>query len=395
MSRFTVPIDDVVIWRRYLHQHPELSFHEEQTANYIKSQLQGMGIPTWRPAPNGIVGTIRGTKPGPDITVALRADHDALPVTEETGEPFSSLVDGVSHSCGHDAHTAMLLGTAKTLVGLTDQFSGTVKLFFQPAEEVLPGGALPMVQGGCMEGVDYVFGTHVMNGPKGTVNVVKGPTTSGSRTAYVRIQGRGSHGAMPHRGVDPVLCAAQVVVALNHIVSRNVDPAAQVVVNPGLLSAGKAPNVVPDTAQIGISIRSYNTEMAAAVYQRVDEVVDGICHAYGCTYQTTWERPYDVVMNDEVLVDQVLASANAVLGEGVATLGKPTVASEDFSEYTKLRPGCFIFLNAGNADDGLPFMNHHPKFNIAEHPTLENGVKVQVQLVLDILGANALGDYAR
>ncbi len=241
---FTVPEADVVAWRRHLHANPELSNQEHQTAAFIEERLQELGIETSRPTDTSVVGQLSGTRPGPPPggikCIALRADIDALPVQEETGEPFASTVPGVMHACGHDAHAAMLLGTAKVLSEIRDQFSGGVKLFFQHAEEVNPGGAKGMIAAGVLDGVDHVFGFHVMNGPVGTISAPKGVATSSTGGFYVTIQGKGGHGSMPHMSVDPLLCASQIVVGLNHIVSRSVDPKNLVVVNAGVMAGGTA-----------------------------------------------------------------------------------------------------------------------------------------------------------
>lgn len=388
-TNFEVPMDDVIAWRRHLHAHPELSFEEHETSAYIESRLHEMGIETTRPTPTSVLGVIEGTAAAPEgravNCIALRADIDALPLQEETGEPFASTVDGVMHACGHDAHTAMLLGTAKVLMGLRDRFAGTVKLIFQHAEEKNPGGAIGMVEAGVLEGVDRVYGFHVMNGPKGHVQAPKGNATASAGGFFVTIQGVGSHGSMPHKGVDPVLCAAQLVVALNHIVSRSIDPAQFSVVNVGSIASGAAPNVIPDTAKVGCSIRTYSQEEADIAYRRCEEVVEGIGKAYGCTYEFDWVPPYDIVYNTPEIVDEALASARKALGEDVVSECPPTSASEDFSAFTNVKPGAFIFINAGDASDGLEFQNHHPKFNIVED-AMEAGVRTEVQIVLDTLG---------
>ena len=386
---FTIPTDDVVRWRRHIHAHPELSYQEHATADYVEGILTELGVESWRPTETSIVGTIQGTaspREGGPRCIALRADMDALPVQEETGEPFSSTVEGVMHACGHDTHTAMLLGTAKVLMGIRDQFAGTVKLFFQHAEEMNPGGAKFMVENGALEGVDEVYGVHVMNGRAGTLQVPRGPASSSAGGFFLNIQGVGCHGSMPHKGVDPVLCAAQVVVALNHIASRNVDPAGFLVVNVGFVTAGTAPNVIPDTARLGASIRTFDPEVADVAYRRVKEVVAGICAAYGCTYEFEWVPPYDIVVNDSDLVDQVLATAERALGPERAAVTPPFSGSEDFSEFSNRVPGVFVMLCGGDESDGLPFQNHHPKFNIRED-VLDDGVAFEVQLVLDRLGS--------
>lgn len=390
MTEFTVPEDRVVEWRRHLHAHPELSNQEVQTSAYVEQTLRDLGIETSRPTPTSVLGVIHGNAVVPDgrtpRCLALRADMDALPVQEETGLEFASQVPGVMHACGHDAHTAMLLGTAATLMGLRDQFCGTVKLLFQHAEELNPGGAKFLVEAGVMEGVDEVYGVHVMNGPAGTIDVVKGPATSSAGGFFLDVKGRGSHGSMPHQGIDPVLCAAQIVVALNHIVSREVRPGEFLVVNPGFLASGAAPNVIPDSARLGCSIRTYHPEVAEMVYRRCQEVVEGICQAYRCTFEFEWVPPYDIVVNDDSLAEVVLATAQKVTGPDGARWGEPMTGSEDFSEYLKQAPGVFVLLNAGDASDGLEFQNHHPRFTIVES-AMAVGVRFETQLVLDRLGA--------
>lgn len=321
-------------------------------------------------------------------TIALRADTDALPIQEETGESFSSTVPGVMHACGQDVHTAMLLGTAKVLVERRDELAGTVNLFFQHAEELNPGGARDMVRAGVLQGVDRIYGFHVMNGPSGTVSVPRGNATSSAGGFFLDIQGQGSHGSMPHQGIDPVLCASQIVVALNHVVSRSLDPAQLAVVNPGSISSGSAPNVIPDTARIGCSIRTYDEATATIAYRRAEEVVRGICMAYGCMYKFEWVEPYAVVKNDDGCVDQVLASAAKAVGEKNVSIAPPSSGSEDFSAFTKEVPGAFVMINGGDASEGLPFQNHHPKFNVIEKPTIMAGVRTQVQLVLDELAGS-------
>lgn len=388
-TAFDIPESDVISWRRHFHAHPELSNEEHETAAFVQRVLDGLGIATSRPTPTSVLGILHGTAPMPygrQVTcVGLRADMDALPVQEQTGEPFASTVPGVMHACGHDAHTAMLLGTAATLANLRGSFAGTVKFFFQHAEEKNPGGAKFMIENGVMDGVDEVFAVHVMNGPRGTIGIAKGNATSSAGGFFVDVQGVGSHGSMPHKGIDPVLCAAQLVVALNHIVSRSLDPGHFVVVNPGLNVCSGAPNIIADSARVGVSIRTYDPGDTEIAYRRCEEVVDGICKAYSCSYEFEWVPPYDIVHNDPAVVDGTLVSARKIVGEERAWVSPPTSGSEDFSEFTKAAPGAFICLNAGEASDGLPFQNHHPKFNIVED-VLALGVRLEVQIVLDRLG---------
>lgn len=384
-----IPLDDVVAWRRHLHAHPELSFKEFETSDFLIRTLKQLTIEASKPTKTSVVAVIQGTAAITDPTrmIALRADTDALPMQEETGLPFASQVPGVMHSCGHDAHTAMLLGTAATLHKNRHLFGGTVKLIFQHAEEQNPGGARDLVAAGVLQGVSRIYGFHVMNGPVGTVAVSRGAATSSAGGFFLTIQGQGSHGSMPHKGTDPVVCASQIVVALNHIVGRNMDPNDMVVVNPGMIQSGEAPNVIPDTARLGCSIRTTSSEASRIAYRRAEQVVKGICLAYGCSYTFDWVRPYDVVVNDDDCVDLVLEAAGAAIGEENVSLVPASGASEDFSAYTAVIPGAFVLINGGDASQGLPFANHHPKFDVLEHPTLGVGVATQVQIVLHELGA--------
>ena len=384
-----IPLETVVAWRRHLHAHPELSFKEFETSDFLIATLKQLGVEASKPTKTSVVAVVKGTAEIEDSTriIALRADTDALPVQEETGLPFASKVPGVMHACGHDAHTAMLLGTAAVLKENRHLFGGTVKLLFQHAEEQNPGGARDMVAAGVLQGVDRIYGFHVMNGPLGTIGVSRGPATSSAGGFYLHIQGQGAHGSMPHKGIDPVICASQVVIALNHIVSRCVDPSEMVVVNPGMIQSGEAPNVIPDSARVGCSIRTTSTETARTAFEWAEKVVKGICSAYGCSYRIDWVPPYDVVVNDDAAVDVVLKAAAAAVGEENVSVVPTSSGSEDFSAFTNVVPGAFVQIFGGDAAQGLPFTNHHPKFDVVEHPTLGNGIAVQLQVVLHELGA--------
>lgn len=387
---FTVPEEQVIEWRRHMHAHPELSFEEVNTSQWVEDLLTGMGIETSRPTPTSVLGVLRGTGQGqgPAKNIGLRADMDALPVQEETGEEFASTVDGVMHACGHDTHTAMLLGAARVLSENTDLFGGTVTFVFQHAEERNPGGAQEMVKAGAMEGLDGIFALHVMNAPAGTVQVRPGPATSLAGGGWITITGRGSHGSMPQNGIDPVLVASQVVVGLNTIVSRSVDPSHFMVINPGMIRSGQAPNVIPSTATIGVSVRTRTAEDTELAFRRIEEVTRGICAAHGATAEFEWVDAYDIVDNDPALAAQALTSARTVVGEDQAWEGEISSGSEDFSAFANEVPGCFIILGGGDADQGFPFQNHHPAFNVRED-CLAVGTALEVQLVLDMLGPDA------
>lgn len=385
---FTVPDEQIIEWRRHMHANPELSFKEVNTSQWVEDLLRGMGIETSRPTPTSVLGVLKGTGKGPAKNIGLRADMDALPVHEETGEEFTSTVPGVMHACGHDTHTAMQLGAAKVLSENTDLFGGTVTFVFQHAEELNPGGAQEMVKAGAMEGLDGIFALHVMNAPVGTVQVRPGPATSLAGGGWITIQGQGSHGSMPQNSIDPVLIAAQVVVGLNTIVSRSVDPSHFMVINPGMIQAGQAPNVIPDSATVGISVRTRTAEDTDLAFRRIEELTNGICAAYGATVEYEWVDAYDIVYNDAALAAQALQSAKHVAGDDNAWEGEISSGSEDFSAFANEVPGCFIILGGGDAEQGYPFQNHHPKFNVRED-CLAIGTALEVQLILDLLGPDA------
>ena len=381
---FKIPEANIVQWRRYIHSNPELSFKEFKTSDFVAQTLKGFGsIEVNRPTKTSVVGTLNGERTGK--TIALRADMDALPLQEETGVEFSSRNPGITHACGHDAHTAMLLGTAKVLSGMTDRLAGTVKLIFQHAEELPPGGAQELVKAGVLDGVDAIFGLHIMNQKAGTIQIAQGAVTTISGRFYLTIQGLGSHGSRPQDGIDPILVGSQIVLGLNTIPSRSIDPSHTAVVNVGAFNSGGAPNVIPDTAKLGVSIRTKNKRDSEIVHRRCEEIIKGTCESYGARYDIRWVPGYEMVHNDPALVDLALKAAREAIGEENASIGPASSGSEDFSAYTALVPGCLMFLGGGDTSDGLPYKNHNPKFNIIES-AMANGSRVEVQIVLDMIG---------
>jgi amidohydrolase len=376
--------DALIAWRRDIHAHPELGFTETRTAALVAELLEGFGIEVSRPTPTGVVGTLRGARAG--RSVALRADMDALPILEETGEPFASRTAGLMHACGHDAHTAMLLAAAKALAGLRDELAGTVTFLFQHAEEQPPGGAAELVAAGALDGADGVFGLHVMNQKAGTVTIARGAASTAYDGGQLTIQGRGSHGSMPQHGIDPVVVGSEIVLALQTVVSRSIAPDHFAVVTVGSFNSGDAPNIIPDTARLALSVRTTDPEDRETVRRRVREVVAGVCAVHGATYTLDWEPGYEAIQNDDGAAELAFGAAVTALGEDRVSWGPATSGSEDFSAYAARVPGCFLFFGGGDASEGFPFQNHHPKFNVAES-ALAAGARLEVQIALDFLAA--------
>lgn len=365
-------IADVVRWRREIHRHPELGFEEERTGELVATEMRKAGIDATRVAKTGVVGIVRGAHPGK--TIALRADMDALPILECSDESFSSEVDGKMHACGHDAHTAMLLGAAVSLARERDRLAGTIKFFFQPAEEG-PGGAKPMIEAGVMQGVDAVAAIHVWPTlPTGTIGIRRGPAMASCDDFDVEIRGRGGHGGYPHLAVDTIPIAAEIVGALQHIASREIDPLDSVVVAIGQIQGGYRRNVIADVTKILGTVRCLNENVRATIPERIERIVRGICYAHHATHVLKYEGGYPSVQNDVALADRIADIARSTEGiPAVATLDRPTMGAEDFSYFAQLAPGCMIRLGVGRPGDRTPPMLHSPNFRLDE-AALTSGV---------------------
>ena len=347
--------------RRHIHQHPELSFQEADTAALVARHLQewGWGV-TRGVGGHGVVGTLRVGSSSKSI--ALRADMDALPIPEATGKPYTSVNAGVMHACGHDGHTTMLLGAAQQLAK-TRNFNGTVQLVFQPAEEAGRGsGAQRMIEDGLFERFpcDAIFGLHNTPGvPAGTFGFGSGPFMSASDTALITVHGRGGHAARPHQTVDPVLIAGSLVIALQSVVSRNIDPRQTAIVTIGSLHAGSASNVIPDVATLGLSIRSFDADVRERLEQRIRALVTAHVQGYGGEVDIEYERGYPVVVNTEAETRFAAQVAEELVGaERVQSPFPPVTGSEDFAYYLLKKPGCFLRL--GNGDGA---MLHNPRYD--------------------------------
>jgi len=376
--------DEVIGWRRHLHRNPELSFQEEETSRFVYETLESFGVlELSRPTPTSVVARLVGERPG--RVVALRADMDALPIEEENDFEFASKSPGVMHACGHDGHTAMLLGAAKVLVGMREEINGEVRFLFQHAEELYPGGAEEMVEAGVMEGVDAIVGIHLWSGLEaGKIGVVYGPMLAAPDTFEISINGRGGHAAMPHQTTDAIAIGAQVVANLQHVVSRNVDPLQNVVVSVTKFAGGTTHNVIPGTVEMVGTVRTLDEEVRAKVPEMMERIIEGVTAAHDASYSFEYQRGYRPVVNDEEVTRVVEETVREVFGERALEMMPPIMGGEDFSAYQRVAPGTFVFVGAGNEAKGITYPHHHPRFTVDED-ALENGVKMHVNVAFGLL----------
>lgn len=388
MARAQALLPAMVSYRREFHRHPELGMEEVRTAAKVASVLGSLGIQyREKVGGTGVVGLIRGR--GPGKTIAIRADMDALPIAEESDQPYASEIPGKMHACGHDGHTAGLMGVAHLLQELAPTFDGQVKLLFQPAEEG-PGGAEPMIRDGAMKDpvVDAVIGLHLNTEiPTGQIGLVRGVISAAPDSFGITIKGVGGHGAHPHRSVDAVAVAAQVVTALQTIASREIDPVNPIVITVGTINGGFRNNVIAPSVTMTGTVRTLDPEVRRTVESRMRRLVGGICSAMRAEAEISYEYGYPSVVNADCTCDLVEAAAVKVLGDAnVLRLGSPTMGGEDFSYFAQLAPGCFIRLGARNEAKGTVWPGHHPRYDFDED-ALAYGAAVMAQAALDFLGA--------
>lgn len=373
--------DEVIRWRRHIHANPDLSFQEKPTADFIARELANLPeLTISRPLENSVVAVLQGEKPGP--MWALRADIDALPLQEESGEAFSSTKPGVMHACGHDAHTAMLMGAAKVLCHLRSQLCGSIKFIFQPAEEVPPGGARELVENGVVDYVEKIFGLHVFpTSPTGNITLKEGVYVASSDNFNITIFGRGGHGSMPQFCIDPVVIGAEVVTALQNVVARNLDPINAPVLTIATFQAGDSYNVIPDSARLAGTVRTHNQQVREQVPQLVQRIVEGVVSAHGARCEIRWQQGYAVGNNHADTNAIAKAAIAAHFEEGTLQLAdRALFGSEDFSSYQEKVPGTFLFIGCGNEEKGAVWNVHNPHFRIDE-AALAVGVKTHVALV--------------
>lgn len=359
--------DELVALRRDFHQHPELGFEEVRTAAKVADYLRSLGLePRVGIARTGVTADIVGHLPGP--TILLRADMDALPIQEETGLPFASVNPGKMHACGHDGHTAILLGTAKMLMQRREILKGTVRVLFQPAEEG-PGGAAPMIEEGVLDGVQAALGLHLwLHLPTGHLNFCAGPMLAASDEFDVRVQGVGTHAASPHMGADPITVACHMVSAAQTLSTRGVDPKQPFVLSVTQFHAGTTYNVIPTEAVFGGTLRTYDETIRTEFKERFATMCHGVASAHGVEAIVEWREGYPVLVNDPqiaALCEQACADFFHMLPSDLRPDAR-SMGGEDMSFYLRRVPGCFLFLGAYNEAEKACYSHHHPKFTIDE-----------------------------
>ncbi|WP_153721625.1 M20 metallopeptidase family protein [Sporosarcina cascadiensis] len=363
--------------RRHLHQYPELSGEEYETCDMIRKRLEGLEIEILDYALPSIVGFVKGTSGGK--TIALRADIDALPIQEEGDLPYASTRPGISHMCGHDGHTAVLLAVAEWLAANRDAVQPNVYLLFQSAEEITPSGAQALVAQGVLEDVDAVFGLHLWQGmKKGLFGITHGPMMASIDDFEITITGSGGHGSAPHEAVDPIYISTHVIQAFQNIISQKLNPLDAAIITVGKVEAGSSPNVIPNSAKLTGTIRALTPEAVATIKQQMVRMSEGICQAFGAAAQVEFIVGTPPLVNDEVqarFVEQVLTDT---FGKDRVELIEPTMGGEDFAYYLQEKPGAYLFV--GMASETSAYPHHHPKFNIDEE-MIPDAIRVFIEIL--------------
>ncbi|HFK1015782.1 TPA: M20 family metallopeptidase [Listeria monocytogenes] len=382
--------DEITQIRRHLHEHPELSFHEAETAKFIQDFYKGKDVEVATEVGNGhaVVVTIKGGKPGK--TIALRADFDALPIEEQTDLPFKSKNPGVMHACGHDGHTAYLLVLADCLIQLKENIPGTIKIVHQHAEETPPGGAKSVVESGILDDVDQIFGIHVFPfGESGQVYYHSGYAMAGRTYFKLKIQGVGGHGSSPHMANDAIVAGAYFVTAIQTVVSRRLNPFDTGVITIGSFEGKGSFNVIKDAVELEGDVRYMNTENRDKMDAEIHRIVAGIEAMFGVTVELTYTNDYPPLYNDPAVTEQVVASLQKGVGEYLTGISEYDMlsGSEDFAYYLQKIPGVFFYIGAKPKNTSNAYFNHHPKFDIDEDALLV-AAKSVADVVLDYYKLN-------
>jgi len=375
---------EVVNYRRHLHRNPELSFKEFNTQKYVEEKLHSFGIMNVRKLANtGLVAIVEGKNPAKKV-IALRADMDALPIQETNNTEYTSQVNGVMHACGHDVHTSSLLGVARILNEIKNDFEGTVKLIFQPGEEKLPGGASMMIKEGVLKNPEpvSVIGQHVMPQIKaGKIGIRKGLYMASTDEIYVTVKGKGGHGAMPHLGIDPVLITAQILVSLQQIVSRIAKPSLPSVLSFGKVIANGATNVIPDVVTLEGTFRTLDEKWRDEAHKKMKKMAEGIAESMGASCEFNIVRGYPFLVNDEKLTDRVRSFTEEYLGKENVEELEIWMAAEDFAFYSHEAPACFYRLGVRNEELGITSPVHTSTFDIDES-ALETGMGLMTWMAI-------------
>ena len=376
-------VDYITKMRRYFHAHPELSFMEHNTMETVRKELISMGYEP-RIVENG--GIVADLNVNDGKRIAVRADMDALPVEEENNVEYRSLNKGIMHACGHDAHTAMLLGLAKILSRQREKIKGNVRFLFQQAEESPPGGAQELIRRDALDRVDFVIGQHVdSNLDVGTMGIIPGPIMANADEFRIKIHGKGGHGSEPERAVDAIIVASSLVSSLQTIVSRNISPLSPAVVTVGTFKSGYRYNIIAAHAELTGTVRTYSLDDRELIKRRIEELLSGVCNAHGATYEYEYIDGYPVLINNTDVSSIVESAAKEVVGQSGIVHPPPKMGGEDFSYYTQKIPGAFYFLGVRNRQKGIDSPQHSPTYDIDES-SLGIGTGILYMSVLKLLG---------
>lgn len=367
----------LVEWRRHFHQYPELSFQEKETSEFIASYLQSLGLQLKTNIGGyGLTGLLEGNMPGP--TIALRADMDALPIQDEKDCSYRSRVSGVMHACGHDGHMSVLMGAATILKQFQEQINGKIVFLFQPAEEHPPGGAVKMIEDGVLEDVDRIYGIHLWSPlPYGTIGVCSGQMLASADQFEIEIFGRGGHGGLPHEAIDSIVVASQIVVQLQSIISRQIDPLQSGVISIGKIEGGENFNAIADQCRLIGTTRSLDEKIREELLEKIEMVVKSVCQIYGASYQFHVQRGYPPLVNHPKEVERVVQLAKQIVKDQHIVKMRPLMGAEDFAYYLQKIPGMFCMVGAAPQSDQKP--HHHPRFDIDER-----AMKIALELFVQI-----------
>ncbi len=373
----------IIAIRRDIHMHPEQGFQEHRTAGLVADKLREWGLSVRENVgKTGVVGDLKGAFPGP--TVAFRADMDALPIQETSDVPYRSKTDGVMHACGHDGHTALLLGAAAVLAGTKDRMRGSLRFIFQPSEEK-DGGATYMIEDGCLEGVDEIYGAHLWNYMAyGEIGASPGPVLAATDSLRITVRGIGGHGAVPQRTVDAIVVSSALVNALQTVVSRNIDPMQSAVVTIGTIRGGDNHNVIASSVKMEGTVRTFVEEVRETIKERIFRIADGVARAFGAEIRVDLEKGYPATVNDAESTEKLTIAAKSVVGEAAGRIA-PGMGGEDFAYYAQKIPGCFFFVGSSPPGVSPGEVPHHcSRFDIDERALLV-GSSVFVQLAGNLL----------